>query len=80
MAINIIETSEDLKKLIEILQNDNVKVIALDTEFCRESTFKPVLGLIQLCFNKEIYLIGMDHTYAKETNDKGKIIKKNNIR
>ena len=35
MAINIIETSEDLKKLIEILQNDNVKIINLDTEFCR---------------------------------------------
>ena len=29
---------------------------------------------------KEIYLIGMDHTYANETNDKGKIIKKNNIK
>lgn len=67
MAINIIETSEQLKKLIEILQNDNVKVIALDTEFCRESTFKPVLGLIQLCFNKEIYLI--DSIKLIENND-----------
>lgn len=29
---------------------------------------------------KEIYLIGMDHTYANITNDKGVIIKKNNIK
>lgn len=29
---------------------------------------------------KEIYLIGMDHTYANETNDKGVIIKTNNVK
>ena len=29
---------------------------------------------------KEIYLIGMDHTYANVTNDKGVIIKKSNIK
>lgn len=29
---------------------------------------------------KEIYLIGMDHRYANETNDKGVIIKKNNVK
>ena len=28
----------------------------------------------------EIYLIGMDHTYANVTNDKGQIIKKNNVK
>lgn len=27
----------------------------------------------------EIYLIGMDHTYANETDDKGRIISKNNV-
>lgn len=29
---------------------------------------------------KEIYLIGMDHTYANVTNDKGVIIQKNNVK
>ncbi len=29
---------------------------------------------------KEIYLIGMDHTYANVTNDKGVIIQRNNVR
>lgn len=29
---------------------------------------------------KEIYLIGMDHTYANVTNDKGEIIQKNNVK
>ena len=29
---------------------------------------------------KEIYLIGMDHTYANVTNDKGMIIQKNNVK
>ncbi len=29
---------------------------------------------------KEIYLIGMDHTYANVTNDKGVIVQKNNVR
>jgi hypothetical protein len=29
---------------------------------------------------KEIYLIGMDHTYANITDDKGRIIRKNNVR
>ena len=29
---------------------------------------------------KEIYLIGMDHTYANITNDKGEIIQKNNVK
>lgn len=28
----------------------------------------------------EIYLIGMDHTYANVTNDKGEIIQKNNVK
>lgn len=29
---------------------------------------------------EEIYLIGMDHTYANETDDKGKIVVKNNVK
>ena len=29
---------------------------------------------------KKIYLIGMDHTYANITNDKGEIIKRNNVK
>ncbi len=29
---------------------------------------------------KEIYLIGMDHTYANETNDKGEVVSKKNIK
>lgn len=39
-------------------------------------TFTMIQLAVYLGF-EEIYLIGMDHTYANETNDKGKIIRKN---
>ncbi len=77
--INILIDSD--KKLGNLLEKiSNCKEIGLDTEFIRESTYRPILALIQISLpNDEIYLIDPQeiankHALGKMFSD-SKIIK-----
>ena len=56
---------ENEQQLVEVCQSARqVPVVALDTEFIRERTFYPKLGLIQLFDGKQVSLI--DPTTIKD--------------
>lgn len=50
-----VETNEQLDKICQEIQN--TEIIALDTEFVRERSFYPKLGLLQLFDGQNVYLI-----------------------
>lgn len=52
---NLITRPEDLKQLCQKLKESDV--IAFDTEFVRETTFFPILGLIQVATEHEAWLV-----------------------
>ncbi len=57
-TINYINTKDSLDKLSKLL--DSLKesdYLSLDTEFTRVKTFYPILNLIQICIEDEVYLI-----------------------
>ena len=56
MATILIDSDKKLNKLLSKLEE--CREIGLDTEFIRESTYRPILALIQISLpNGEIYLI-----------------------
>ena len=63
------------KKLHNLLSKiEDCKEIGLDTEFIRESTYRPILALIQISLaNEEIYLI--DPQKIKDISGISKITK-----
>ena len=55
MSNFLINTDKKLKKIIAEIQDS--KYIGVDTEFVRESTYYPVLALIQISTMKSIFWI-----------------------
>lgn len=51
----IISTQEELEAIVPSLES--AKSVAIDTEFERRTTYYPVLSLVQLNINQEIYLV-----------------------
>ena len=52
----LIDSDKKLRNLLSKIEDCNE--IGLDTEFIRESTYRPILALIQISLaNEEIYLI-----------------------
>ena len=58
MEYFFIDNQEDLMNLCKKMENQ--KIIAIDTEFIRRTTFFPVVCLLQVCFDeKNAYVIDM---------------------
>lgn len=58
MEYFFIDTQEDLIDLCKKMENQ--KIIAIDTEFIRRTTFFPIVCLLQVCFDEEnAYVIDM---------------------
>lgn len=55
MALHLIEQDRELEALITLLSQADR--IAFDTEFCREKTLYPQVGLVQLEIDGEIFLV-----------------------
>ena len=55
MALHLIEQDRELEALITLLSQADR--IAFDTEFCREKTLYPQVGLVQLEIDGEIFLL-----------------------
>lgn len=55
MAVNIIDREDKLESLLQFIKNS--RFLAVDTEFNREKTFYPILGLFQICADGEIFLV-----------------------
>ena len=64
MTYHLIETDEALSELLE--RHSAEGFVAVDTEFRRRDTFYPQVALLQLCWNKESYLI--DPTKISDLN------------
>lgn len=57
MTITFISTTKDLETLCQTIKNNTNGSIGFDTEFIRESTYRPILCLIQLSLENQIILI-----------------------
>ncbi len=55
MAVHLIEEEQEYLAVLEKIKNANR--IALDTEFSRTKTYAPIVGLIQIEANGELFLI-----------------------
>ena len=55
MKINIINSVEDFNLIEKSLFKS--KKICIDTEFVRENTYYPILSLVQLNINNEIFIL-----------------------
>lgn len=55
MAVNFIKNEAELASLLRFLSSS--KKVSFDTEFLRETTFWPTLGLLQLMAEGEIFLV-----------------------
>ena len=55
MTHQLIETNEGLRALLQ--RHADERFVAVDTEFRRRDTFYPQVALLQLCWNKNAYLI-----------------------
>ncbi|MGN1392775.1 MAG: hypothetical protein ACI4V7_01815 [Succinivibrionaceae bacterium] len=55
MAINIIDKDSLLESLLTFIKSSNF--LSVDTEFNRQKSFEPMLGLFQICTQGEIFLI-----------------------
>ncbi len=55
MDSNYINSDSSLADLCLEIKDDDI--VAVDTEFVRRTTYYPILSLIQIAFNKQIYLI-----------------------
>ena len=77
MSNFLINTDKKLKKIIPEIQNS--KYLGIDTEFIRESTYYPVLALIQISTMKSIFCIDIlsikDKTLLKKVLTARKIKK-----
>ncbi len=54
--MELITSSSKLKERIEKLQN-SAEFVCVDTEFVREKTYYPTLGLVQIAYNDDVFAI-----------------------
>ena len=52
-----IQTKPELLELIDVIENSSISWLAFDTEFFRETTYYPVLSLIQIATASQVWVI-----------------------
>ena len=55
MIVKIITDNTDIKNIFKELEKSNL--LGIDTEFIREKTYYPILSLIQLAVNNNVFIL-----------------------
>lgn len=67
----------------DISRNQDYLSFSEDISDCVSVNYTVTYSMIQIAFSlgyKHVYLIGIDHTYAVETDDKGAVVKRNDVK